>query len=108
MTLIDDQPPTYIGCPSDITVAADVGSANATVNWTEPSAMDNVNTSALQLSSNYVPPTVLAVGSYIVNYTAVDVDGLVGECVFTVTVTGEFPTPLCTLPCIIMKHPLHV
>lgn len=105
--MTDDQPPTYVGCPSDITVAADVGSVNAMVNWAVPLAMDNVDTSALQLYANYEPPTVLAVGSYIVNYTAVDVDGLVGECVFTVTVTGKFPTPSCTLPCII-KHPLHV
>ncbi|XP_030830190.1 uncharacterized protein LOC588928 isoform X5 [Strongylocentrotus purpuratus] len=96
ITVTDDQPPTYVGCPSDITVAADVGSVNARVKWTVPSAMDNVDTSALQLYANYEPPTVLAVGSYIVNYTAVDVDGLVGECVFTVTVTdGEAPVITC-------------
>ena len=70
----DDEAPTFDQCPVNLQVAADPGSTNATVNWTIPVFVDNSGN--VTVTENYVPPTVLDLGSYVVMYNASDASGI--------------------------------
>ncbi len=92
VTINDTQDPVIAGCPGDIVQSNDPGNCNAIVDWTEPTVSDNcgINT----FTTNIVPPNTFMVGGpYTVTYTAVDVNGNVSTCSFTVTVNDtEAPT----------------
>ena len=83
----DDEAPEFDQCPGSIQTAADAGSTNATVTWNIPSFTDN--SGSVNVSQNYIPPTVFSLGSYVVTYSATDPSGNNVICTFNVTVVGE-------------------
>ena len=85
----DDEAPMYDVCPSDMSVFADAGSTNATVNIANINFTDNVTPPMnLTLNTSHQPRPVLDIGPHIINSTATDSAGLVGYCTYTVTVIG--------------------
>ena len=79
----DDTNPTITGCPSDITVTADV-TCHAVVSWTLPAVSDNCN--GANISSTVNPGTPFDIGTTVVTYTATDVSGNISTCSFNVIV----------------------
>ena len=83
VTVTDDEDPTIVGCPSDITVNADAGGCHAVVSWTEPTADDNCGIQSL--SPDHSPGEMFS-GTTTVTYTATDLHGNTATCSFDVTV----------------------
>ncbi|XP_071943766.1 uncharacterized protein [Antedon mediterranea] len=85
VVVIDKEPPEYIGClSSPIVELVPMGTANRTVSWTEPTAMDNVG--VFNETSTHRPGDVFEIGTVTVTYTVFDVSGLSSTCMFNVTV----------------------
>ncbi|MGK0189391.1 MAG: hypothetical protein ACI9R3_005208 [Verrucomicrobiales bacterium] len=90
ITVTDGEPPVIASVPLDIVVLTDAGKATAVVNWTAPTATDNVGVTSL--SSTHAPGAVFPVGATEVTYTAIDAAGNEALASFTVTVAdGEKP-----------------
>jgi gliding motility-associated-like protein len=81
--LEDVIPPTFTGCPSNITVSASAN-CKAVVDWIEPVASDNC--SIASESQSHEPNTEFDFGMTTVTYTATDSYGNEGICSFTITV----------------------
>ncbi|XP_033637151.1 hyalin-like [Asterias rubens] len=86
LTVNDDDPPTFTGCPDAFTVWVGSATETALIRWTPPVAMDNVElagpaTSNIALNSRLMPPGAT------VRYTATDTAGRQGTCEFMVTVS---------------------
>ncbi|XP_072175625.1 uncharacterized protein [Diadema setosum] len=77
-------PPTISDCPGDQVVDTAYRSLGATVEWTPPTATDNVG--AATLSSTRDPGDFFYIGETEVNYTAVDSAGNIAVCTFSVIV----------------------
>jgi len=88
VTVVDNTPPAFSTCPTDITVAADPESCDASVNWTLPTATDNCSGS-VSLTNTHDPGNTFEIASTPVRYTATDLAGLSAECVFNVIVRNE-------------------
>ena len=85
--MIDEEPPVFLFCPSDLTVTLGASSSTKRVSWSEPFATDN--TIGYMLSTNVTSGTRLGVGVTVVQYVAMDLFGNEETCVFTVTVLGK-------------------
>ncbi|XP_033099724.1 uncharacterized protein LOC117103264 [Anneissia japonica] len=85
ITVNDNQPPNFENCPSEIEANTDFRQPTATVSWTEPFAVDNVDGN-LTFTSTYSPGFMFPVGVYTNSYEATDREGNIGNCVFTITV----------------------
>jgi hypothetical protein len=83
-------PPTIVGCPSDISVGTGPGatSCGTTVNWTPPTA-DN-SCLNVTVSSNHSPGDFFPTGTTTVTYTFTNAGGS-STCSFNVTVTDNTP-----------------
>ena len=79
----DNSNPVITGCPSNITVNANV-SCQAIVNWTLPTVSDNCAGPTLTSTKN--PGTAFNLGTTLVTYTATDAAGNTSTCSFNVTV----------------------
>ncbi len=88
-TRIDNTPPTFTGCPGNITVPASIDPCSAMVSWAAPVASDNCGMPAVVPSHN--PGAIFPEGSTTVTYTATDGCGLTATCSFTVIVTAVAP-----------------
>jgi len=84
---VDRTPPTFAGCPGNLSVDAWPGEASAVVTWTEPMATDALSGLA-SLSASHLPGTGFPVGTTTVSYTAADVAGNVAQCSFDVSVNA--------------------
>ncbi|XP_071959490.1 uncharacterized protein [Antedon mediterranea] len=85
ITVIDTQPPEYIGCPSSpIIELVPIGMANRSVSWTEPTATDNAG--IYKETSTHNPGDIFEIGTVTVTYTVYDTSDLSSTCVFDVTV----------------------
>ncbi|MCB0573513.1 MAG: HYR domain-containing protein, partial [Saprospiraceae bacterium] len=88
ITVMDQTPPYFENCPSDITLNNDPGKCGATVFWTKPVAEDDCGLETVVQSGG------LATGSYFsindspheIEYTAIDYMGNETTCRFTVTI----------------------
>lgn len=95
---IDDTPPVFVTCPTDLTQTNDPGVCSAVVTWTLPSATDNCGVVTVEQTAGLGPGSVFAVGGpYGIEYTATDPCGNATTCTFTVTVTDDEP-PTITCP----------
>jgi predicted outer membrane repeat protein len=81
----DTEPPTIIDCPTDL-VANATHPAGAVVNYTPPSASDNVALASFEC--DWLPGDTFPIGTTIVTCLATDTAGLTAECVFSVHVKG--------------------
>ena len=85
----DTEIPIISNTPPTQNVNTDVGSPNATVSWTPPTASDNSG-EAVTLTSDYTPGDTFPIGTTTVTYKATDTNGNVGTSTFTVVVTGKY------------------
>ena len=84
---IDTVKPIIFNIPRNITQHTDHGLPTATVDWTEPTAVDN---SGIQtLTSTHSPGFSFDIGVTIVTYMSVDFSGLETAASFSVTVKGN-------------------
>lgn len=99
ITIVDDDAPTFSGCPGDITVNNDPDLCGANVNWNPPAAVDlcdGLVTPSRTLGDG--PGSFFTVGSHDITYTATDASGNSATCSFTVTVQDkEEPDITCPL-----------
>lgn len=90
ITVSDIEAPLISGMPDSMELLNDTGQCGAVVIWTEPTATDNCNLSALQ--SSVSSGSFIPVGTSTVVYTATDSSGNSSEHSFTITVNDiEFP-----------------
>lgn len=83
--MIDNEDPTILNTPSDITLEATSGDTVAS--WTEPTASDN--SGSVSLTATHSPGSTFQIGSTLVTYTATDSSGNAVTSSFTVTVQGK-------------------
>ncbi|XP_030829213.1 mucin-3A isoform X28 [Strongylocentrotus purpuratus] len=89
--LVDNTPPVFINCPSNIGVNVEIGTPSASVTWTVPTAVD---ASSVSTVSSHNPGQSFTTGTTTtVVYTATDAFANVGQCAFTITVTATDTTP---------------
>ena len=94
--VVDDIAPSITGCPGDIMATEiDPIDKTATVNWQEPTAMDNCAMS--NFSSTHSPGMKFNQGNTLVTYTATDQSGNVQTCSFTVVVQSPGDPPKAQL-----------
>ncbi|WP_375577704.1 HYR domain-containing protein [Marivirga tractuosa] len=96
VTIIDDFPPVFDTCPTDITVNADEN-CEAIVTWDEPSVSDNCG-SEPDLTSNFNSGSTFPLGTTTVTYTATDESGNIASCSFDVTVVDNTGPELINIP----------
>ncbi|AYB35054.1 HYR domain-containing protein [Chryseolinea soli] len=97
VTVTDNTPPVFAGCPADFSVSADPGSCDAVVNWTPPTATDNCAGSLVPTSPD-APGATFALGAHTITYTADDGHGNLSTCSFVVTVTDNTPPVFAGCP----------
>ena len=85
VTVTDNTPPVFSGCPTDFSVPVNPTTCDVVVNWTPPTATDNCAGSLIPTSPN-APGATFALGAHIITYTANDGHGNQSTCSFTVTV----------------------
>ena len=84
---VDIEPPSIHNCPQDIKVSNTLGTCDAQVSWTEPTATDNIGVTSF--TSDHKPGETFPVGATTVTYTARDAAGNTAICSFVVTVEDE-------------------
>jgi VCBS repeat-containing protein len=88
-TRIDNTPPTFSSCPSNITIDAGIGVCGRNVHYTDPTATDNcpgtVNITQTDMSG-YVNHDFFPVGTTTQSFKATDACGYTALCSFTVKV----------------------
>jgi hypothetical protein len=85
ITVNDNQLPVISGTPANISVPNTTGQCFATVSWTAPTATDNCGIQSF--TSTSAPGSLFPIGQTPVTYTATDVNGLIRQASFIVTVT---------------------
>ncbi|XP_022088734.1 LOW QUALITY PROTEIN: uncharacterized protein LOC110978223 [Acanthaster planci] len=85
--VIDNVPPVFVTCPSDITVSNDPGRPGASVNWTVPIVMDNADVTVFE--STHQPNANFSLGMTDVTYRISDAAGNNNTCTFTITVIDD-------------------
>ena len=85
----DVQAPTISGCPSGLTLSVGQYNCGSTPNWTIPTATDNCSLASMTQTSGPSSTGLLAVGTYNVNYTALDISGNTATCAFTINVLAS-------------------
>jgi len=86
VTVLDTISPVSISCPTNITVANDLGVCGAAVNWPLPVATDNCGDVNYTLVSQYGPMDIIPVGTWTIVYSIEDESGNTLMCEFDVTV----------------------
>ncbi|XP_038051960.1 uncharacterized protein LOC119724809 isoform X2 [Patiria miniata] len=84
VVVTDSAAPEFVNCPTDITVPNDPGMGGASVNWTEPTAIDNDNVTVFE--STHKPNDNFTLAMTEVTYTIFDTAGNNNTCSFIVTV----------------------
>ena len=82
----DNSIPTWGNCPSSTTIFTDSGVGTAFYTWTVPESSDDRG--VVTHFNSHDSPFDFPIGPTDVVYRATDAAGNVGECTFTITVTG--------------------
>ena len=94
ITVNDTQAPTFLACPSDLTLNTDGECGNTPV-FSAPVAIDHCDVTVAQ-TDGMPSGTPLALGMHTIEYTATDACGLTATCSWTITVVDvEAPLVLC-------------
>ncbi len=94
IALSDSEDPVISSCPGDINENADSGTCDAVVNWTEPTATDNVGVTGFTNSHN--SGDTFSLGTTNVIYSADDAAGNNSTCTFDITVSdNQNPAIVC-------------
>jgi hypothetical protein len=96
--VIDNTPPEFFNCPSNITVFTGntPNNCNVKVSWSGPQVEDNC--SYADVYSNHYPGDYFPLGSTTVTYNAEDDEGNSSECSFIVTVIDNSPPDIHDCP----------
>jgi len=87
VTVVDNTPPVFSSCPTEIRIPARSQSCDAVVTWVVPVATDNCST--VTLTSTHNPGSTFPIATTVVKYTATDQAGNSASCEFRVVVTNE-------------------
>ncbi|MBK7408029.1 MAG: HYR domain-containing protein [Saprospirales bacterium] len=100
VTVTDNEPPTFVNCPSDILVNNDVDKCEAVVWWATPIADDNCGATVSLVAPSPNPGSPFNVGpATAISYKATDAAGNSAYCNFTVTVVDmQLPEIECQSP----------
>ncbi|MEZ4962078.1 MAG: HYR domain-containing protein [Saprospiraceae bacterium] len=91
ITIVDDEPPEIIPCPSNYIVDTDPGVCEAVVAWTPLTVFENCG--VFTTTSTHNPGDVFPLGTTTVTFTATDDAGLSSSCIFNIIVSdNEAPT----------------
>ncbi|MDC0600227.1 HYR domain-containing protein, partial [Flavobacteriales bacterium] len=96
VTVSDGEAPIISGNPTDITQTADAGVCSAVVNYTAPTATDNVE--VVSFSGDAASGDTFPVGTTTVTYTAIDDAGNTTTSDFTVTITDDEAPAIADTP----------
>lgn len=88
--------PVISNCPGNQIVSLTGSNCEEAVNWTPPTATDDVGVSSFV--SNYNPGEAFLVGITTVTYTAIDASGNAASCNFDVTVNDNTPPIIVNCP----------
>ncbi len=92
VTVVDNELPQIIFCPTNLTIPANPALCGAVVNFVPPSASDNCPGVASMQTQGLPPASVFPIGVTPVQYTFTDASGNMVSCSFTVNVTYSVPT----------------
>lgn len=92
----DDFAPTFVDCPTDLTVNLPQAKCDTALVWPEPVATDNCGIDSLLF--NTAPGTVLTPGRYTIEYTAKDKSGNSTVCSFFIEVSDGFAPTISGCP----------
>ncbi|MCB0683073.1 MAG: HYR domain-containing protein, partial [Saprospiraceae bacterium] len=96
IVITDDEDPTFVWCPSDITVNNDVDECGAVVNFTGPLAADNCAVESITQLQGLVNGSFFPVGTTTMEYEAEDPSGNTATCLFDITVNdAQNPEAQC-------------
>jgi hypothetical protein len=89
VTVVDNTPPVFTSCPTDIVVNKDPGVCGAVVTYTTPTASDNCS-AVVALTAGLASGSLFPIGTTTVTHSATDPSGNTASpvCSFTVTVLG--------------------
>jgi hypothetical protein len=92
----DDEDPTFVNCPEDLTVNNDPDLCGANVVWSVPVAADNCGVQSVTQTAGPAPGNFLPVGTTTIEYLVTDVNGNTATCSFDITVEDvEIPEISC-------------
>ncbi|XP_071506901.1 hyalin-like [Diadema antillarum] len=95
---VDQAVPVFDNCPvGTLNFVADEGTSSATVTWPTITATDDEDPN-VDITSNYQPGVELELGSYDVEYQAMDSAGNIGYCGFVVEVIDLEPPFISPCP----------
>jgi gliding motility-associated-like protein len=85
ITVLDNTPPSFATCPSNVTGVASGFTCEGQVNWADPVPTDPCGQAGLLVTSNYTQDSMFGVGQTLVLYTVTDGSANSAICSFTVT-----------------------
>ncbi|MFH2095108.1 MAG: HYR domain-containing protein, partial [Bacteroidota bacterium] len=92
---LNDPPPVFINCPSDVFLTNDPGACGVVYNFSTPAATDNCPVSTVQIAGP-VSGSLFPTGTTSVIFEATDITGNTVQCSFNVTVSdNEYPVIAC-------------
>ncbi len=89
VTVADNEGPSIVGLPADMSVSADPGVATAIVNWTAPTVSDNAPGATIVQTAGPAPGAAIPLGVTTIAYEAQDASGNTASASFTITVTDD-------------------
>jgi gliding motility-associated-like protein len=97
--VIDNEPPTFVNCSSNttFTIGLSPDACETGAIWSRPVAIDNCDLPvSLIQTKGPAQGSILAVGTYVIEYTATDRSGNSSKCSFTIKVIDtERPLVVC-------------
>lgn len=85
VTVSDVDPPVFVNCPSDMTIAAGIG-CDTVATWVEPTITDNCDDDVTVVVSPALGTAFMVGSPTTVTYTATDASGNISSCSFEITV----------------------
>ncbi|RKD99768.1 HYR domain-containing protein, partial [Marinifilum flexuosum] len=98
VTVTDNQNPTIVDLPSNITQSNDLDECGAVITWIAPTSNDNCVGHSISQTGGLASGSLFPIGESTVTYTATDAVGLTKEESFTVTVTDNQNPSIVDLP----------
>ena len=98
ITVGDNEAPTIVALPADITASTDAGLATAVVSWAAPTATDNAPGATITQTSGPASGSAFPIGVTTITYTAQDAAGNTTTQSFNVTVQDGEPPAFTNFP----------
>ncbi|XP_071840115.1 uncharacterized protein [Apostichopus japonicus] len=98
VVIVDNQPPTVMGCPGPIIIDLDRGLTQFPAQWIAPTGTDNSNLPVTVELNGPSSGSLFSIGETLITYVITDTVGLQSLCVFTVTVNDVTPPQVINCP----------